>query len=103
MPLGDIADIRQNKQAVPDKAQAASQQAVVAASNLSCLLRGKRLKKFRYLELGDMLTLGINYSALSSFFIKMEGFLVAIIRRLVYVERLPTMRHKLQGLEAFID
>jgi demethylphylloquinone reductase len=93
--LGDLADIPM----VPATAQAAYQQASCAAKNLQAIVQGKPLKRFRYLHLGDMLTLGKGAAIVSSFFINIEGRLAASIRRLVYVQRLPTMRHRLQVLK----
>lgn len=95
--LGDLADIP----SVPATAQAAYQQASCAAKNLQAIVRGKPLKRFRYLHLGDMLTLGKGAAIVSSFFINIEGQLAAITRRLVYVQRLPTLRHRLQVLKNF--
>lgn len=94
--LGDLADIYNSKKPVPATAQAAYQQASCAAYNIKADLTGKRLRCFHYLHLGDMLTLGKGAAVVSSFSINIEGALAAIIRRLVYIQRLPTLRHRLQ-------
>lgn len=93
--LGDLADIGNGSQPVPATAQAAYQQASRAAKNLAAALQGKRLQPFRYLHLGDMLTLGKGAAVVSSSFLNLEGKLAAAIRRLVYIQRLPTLRHRL--------
>jgi NADH:ubiquinone reductase (non-electrogenic) len=98
--LGDLADIRQSKtKSVPATAQAAYQQASCAAKNLKALMQGKHLKRFRYLHLGDMLTLGKGVAIVSSFGINLEGSLAGTLRRLIYIQRLPTMRHRWQVLK----
>lgn len=95
--LGDMAEIRdaQGKQ-TPATAQSAFQQAPCAARNLWAILRNRRLKSFRYLHLGEMLTLGTNNAVISSFGITLDGHLARIIRRGVYIQRLPTLKHRLQ-------
>lgn len=96
--LGDLADIPSTKQPVPATAQAAYQQASCTAKNLKAAMRGKRLQPFRYLHLGDMLTLGKGAAVVSSFFLNLEGKLASFIRQLVYIQRLPTWHHRLQVL-----
>ena len=95
--LGDLAEIQApNGNPVPATAQAAFQQAPCAANNLRALLTGYPLQGFRYLHLGEMLTLGTNAAVVSSFGIILDGHLARIIRRGVYIQRLPTFRHRLQ-------
>ena len=95
--LGDVADIRNNKTTpVPTTAQAAYQQASCAAKNLQAILQNKRPKRFYYLHLGDMLTLGKGEAIISSFGINLSGKLADLLRRLIYIQRLPTMGHRLQ-------
>jgi NADH dehydrogenase len=62
-------------------------------------MRGKHLKRFHYLHLGDMLTLGKGVAIVSSFGINLEGNLAGKLRRLIYLQRLPTMRHRWQVLK----
>lgn len=96
--LGDLAHIRCGKHHhAPAKAQSAYQQADCAANNLTNLLQGKQnLSKFRYLHLGDMMTLGKKTAIVSSYGINITGYLADVMRRLVYIQRLPTTRHRLQ-------
>ncbi len=101
--LGDVADICNNKtNSIPTTAQAAYQQANYAAQNLQAILQNKRLKKFYYLHLGDMLTLGKGEAIVSSFGINLSGKFADLLRRLIYIQRLPTMRHRLQVLKNLI-
>lgn len=111
--LGDLAECRDAaEQQVPGTAQAAVQQADYAAWNIWASLTHRPLLPFRYQNLGEMMTLGIDSATLTGLGIKLEGPLAAIARRLAYLYRLPTLDHQikvginwitrpfLQGLEA---
>jgi NADH dehydrogenase len=49
-----------------------------------------------------MLTLGQGDAIISSFGINLTGSVAAAFRRLIYLQRLPTMRHRLQVLKKLI-
>ncbi|NES72607.1 MAG: hypothetical protein F6K24_49155, partial [Okeania sp. SIO2D1] len=55
-----------------------------------------RPRPFRYLHLGEMITLGMNTAAISSFGISLYGSFAALVRLGVYIQRLPTLSHKFQ-------
>jgi demethylphylloquinone reductase len=100
LALGDVAEIRNSKtKIVPTTAQAAYQQASTAAKNLQAMMLDKQLRRFYYLHLGDMLTLGKENAIISSFGINLTGFVAGIFRRLIYIQRLPTIRHRWQVLK----
>ena len=95
--LGDLAEIYNPCGArVPATAQAAFQQADCAACNIWAAIAGRRLRRFRYLHLGEMVTLGKGAAAVSSFGLNLEGRLASITRQVVYLQRLPTVPHRLQ-------
>jgi NADH dehydrogenase len=94
--VGDIAEIYPSKQVIPATAQAAYQAASVVAKNISAVIRKKSLKSYYYLHLGDMLTLGKKSALVSSFGLNISGKLADIMRRFVYILRLPTKRHQLK-------
>lgn len=99
LALGDMAEIQYpNGQRIPATAQVAYQQADCAAHNLKALMQRRPLRNFHYLHLGDMLTLGVNAAVVSSFGMNIEGRLASITRQMVYLQRLPTLRHRLQVL-----
>jgi len=101
--LGDLAEIRDIKgNESPATAQAAFQQAPSAARNIWAKITGRKLKSFSYLHLGEMLTLGIKNAVVHSFGITLDGNLARIIRRVVYIQRLPTVKHKLQVAKKWI-
>ncbi|MFM6897178.1 MAG: NAD(P)/FAD-dependent oxidoreductase, partial [Microcystis panniformis] len=94
--LGDIAEIYPSKQVIPATAQAAYQAASVVAKNISAVIRKKSPQPYYYLHLGDMLTLGKQSALVSSFGINITGRLADIMRRFVYIMRLPSQRHQLK-------
>ncbi|MTJ07678.1 NAD(P)/FAD-dependent oxidoreductase [Anabaena sp. UHCC 0204] len=101
--LGDLAEIRDIKgNESPTTAQAAFQQAPCTARNIWAKITGQKLKSFSYLYLGEMLTLGIKNAVIYSFGITLDGNLARIIRRGVYIQRLPTLKHKLQVAKRWI-
>jgi NADH dehydrogenase len=98
--LGDLADVRNPRgQQVPATAQVAYQQADRAAENLWAILQNRRPKPFRYLHLGEMITLGTDSAAVFSFGMGLRGRLACVVRRLVYLQRLPTLRHRLRVIK----
>ncbi len=103
LALGDLAEIQYHPhKQLPATAQVAYQQASCAAKNLYLAVMGKRLQKFHYLHLGEMLTLGKGAAVVSSFALKIDGALAGIIRQFIYLQRLPTVRHQLQVLGHWI-
>ena len=97
LALGDVAAcVDENGQAIPRTAQAAFQQADYAAWNLWALSSGRSLLPFKYFHLGEMLTLGTEDAAMSGLGVQLQGSLAYIARRLVYLWRLPTLKHRLQ-------
>lgn len=101
--LGDTAEILDGHgKRVPATAQAAYQQADCAAKNLWRSLSGRPLLQFRYLHLGEMLTLGAGAAVVSSFGITLDGKLAQVIRKWVYAQRLPTLSHRLQVMGHWI-
>lgn len=95
--LGDLADsVDLNGNSIPTTAQAALQAADCAAWNIWASLSDRPLLPLRYSNLGEMLTLGRDSAALSSFGITLDGPLAYIARRLIYLYRMPTLEHQLK-------
>ncbi|MBD2120009.1 NAD(P)/FAD-dependent oxidoreductase [Trichocoleus sp. FACHB-262] len=95
--LGDLAAIQDaGKQLVPATAQAAYQQASCAARNLRAVITEKPLLSFRYLHLGEMLTLGTNAAVVCSFGLTLQGAIACVIRHWIYLQRMPTLHHRLR-------
>lgn len=95
--LGDLADAQdaEGKQ-VPATAQVAFQQADYTAWNIWASLTSRPLLPFRYQQLGEMMTLGIDNATLTGLGIKLDGTLANVARRLAYLYRLPTLDHQLR-------
>jgi demethylphylloquinone reductase len=95
--LGDLADCQDaSEQRVPSTAQAAIQQADYAAWNIWASLTERPLLPFRYQSLGEMMTLGLDNATLTGLGVKLDGPAAHILRRLIYLYRLPTLDHQLK-------
>ena len=95
-----LADASRGKKIpYPATAQVAMQQAPVAAWHIFSSLRNKKDKNdlntllaFRFLDLGNMMTLGSDDASISSLdgLIQLEGPTASVLRRLIYTVRMPT-------------
>ena len=95
--LGDLADCRDEEgQPIPTSAQAAFQQSDFTAWNIWASLTERPLLPLRYQNLGEMLTLGTDNATLSGMGVQLEGQLAQMIRRLIYLYRMPNLDHQLQ-------
>lgn len=94
--LGDVAEGRDaTDRAVPPTAQVAIQQADYCAWNIWASLTGKPLLPFRYQPLGEMMALGNDNATISGLGLQLDGTMAYLLRRLVYLYRLPNWKHKL--------
>lgn len=100
--VGDIAEIYGGKQRIPATAQAAYQASAIVARNLVGSIENRSLKAYRYLHLGDMLTLGRKRAIVSSFGLNIGGKLADVIRRFIYILRLPTKKQKIKVLQHWL-
>ncbi len=95
--LGDLADCKDAEgQTIPTTAQAAFQQADYTGWNLWALLTGRPLLPFRYINLGEMITLGIDNATLTGLGVKLDGQFAHLARRLMYLYRFPTLDHQIR-------
>ncbi|VXD14189.1 NADH dehydrogenase C1, chloroplastic/mitochondrial [Planktothrix serta PCC 8927] len=95
--LGDLADCKDAEgQTIPTTAQAAFQQADYTGWNLWALLTKRPLLPFRYINLGEMMTLGIDNATLTGLGIKLDGQFAHLARRLMYLYRFPTLDHQIR-------
>jgi NADH dehydrogenase len=94
--IGDAADSRDwENQPYPATAQVAIQQSDYCAWNIWASFHDKPALPFRYQPLGEMLTLGIDEATLSGLGLQLAGPLAHLTRRLVYLYRLPTLKHQI--------
>lgn len=94
---------------LPSTAQVAFQQSEVASWNVwSSLLApptGPKPLAFRYTPLGEMLTLGPTEAAISSLqgLVQLGGPYASLVRRMVYVLRMPTQRQRAAAAKAWVQ
>ncbi|UBF29167.1 NAD(P)/FAD-dependent oxidoreductase [Kovacikia minuta CCNUW1] len=95
--LGDLADCKDaDGQQVPGTAQVALQQAEYAGWNLWASLTDRPLLPFRYQNLGEMMTLGVDNATLTALGLKLDGPFAYVARRLAYLYRMPTLDHQVR-------
>ena len=76
-------------------AQVAFQQSDYCAWNIWAAITHRPLLSFRYQPLGEMMTLGTDNATINGLGLKLDGSMAYIARRLVYLYRLPTLKHQL--------
>jgi NADH dehydrogenase len=93
--LGDLAECRDVAgQILPATAQVAFQQSDYCAWNVWASLTDRPMLPFRYQPLGEMLSLGQDTAAIAGLGLKIDGTLGYLLRRLLYLYRLPTLKHQ---------
>ena len=94
--LGDVAECFDKAgNRLPATAQVAFQQSDYCAWNIWADLNNKPLLAFRYQNLGEMMALGKDSAVLNGLGIQLDGSTAYIARRLIYLYRLPTLKHQL--------
>jgi demethylphylloquinone reductase len=94
--LGDVADCYdQQGKPLPATAQVAFQQSDYCAWNLWASATNRPLLSFRYQPLGEMMTLGTDNAAINGLGLELDGSFAYVARRLIYLYRLPTLKHQL--------
>lgn len=101
--LGDCSCVE--GEAVPSTAQAAMQQSDIVVANVLLSLAEPSvaeasLRKFSFVPLGEMLTLGTKDAAVTSLagLVELDGLVASVGRRLVYALRMPTPQQSLTAL-----
>ena len=94
--IGDLAACYdESKVPIPATAQTAFQQSDYCAWNLWASITERPLLPFAYKPLGEMMALGIDNATLSGLGVNLDGSLGYIARRLIYLYRLPTLKHQI--------
>lgn len=94
--IGDLAACYdESKEPIPATAQTAFQQSDYCAWNLWASITERPLLPFAYQPLGEMMALGIDNATLSGLGVNLDGSLGYIARRLIYLYRLPTLKHQI--------
>ncbi len=85
--LGDIANSESIQYS--SNAQVAMQQGELVANNLLASRANKKLKAFKFYDLGEMLSLGLGEATITGLGFTLSGPLAFKIRRMTYLTRLP--------------
>jgi NADH dehydrogenase len=94
MVIGDLAAVIEGNGPHPQTAQAAFEQAKLAAENIHALCHQQPLKAFYFRYKGELVPIG-NYFAIGEIFgFSVPGFLGWLIRRAVYLEGLFSWRDR---------
>ncbi|MEO1672753.1 MAG: NAD(P)/FAD-dependent oxidoreductase [Cyanobacteria bacterium J06631_2] len=94
--LGDAANSYDNDgNSLPASAQVALQQSDYCAWNIWAAATNRPLLSFRYQSQGEMMTLGTDNATINGLGLKLDGPAAYVARRLVYLYRLPTLKHQL--------
>lgn len=94
---GDIALTHEDKypEGHPQLAQVAMQQAKLIADNLKAELKGKKTKKFHYLNLGTMATIGRNNAVADIGKLRFSGFIAWVMWMTIHLRSILGARNKL--------
>ena len=96
LALGDAAhSYDSDGKFLPATAQVAFQQSDYCAWNIWAMATGRPLLSFRYQPLGEMMTLGTDNATINGLGLKLDGPAAYVARRLIYLYRLPTLKHQL--------
>jgi demethylphylloquinone reductase len=94
--LGDAANsCDRDGKILPATAQVAFQQSDYCAWNIWAAATNRPLLSFRYQPLGEVMTLGTNNATINGLGLKLDGPMAYVARRLIYLYRLPTLKHQL--------
>lgn len=94
--LGDAANSYDSDgNLLPATAQVAFQQSDYCAWNIWASATNRPLLSFRYQPLGEMMTLGTDNATINGLGLKLDGSMAYVARRLIYLYRLPTLKHQL--------
>lgn len=94
--LGDAANSYDSEgNPLPGNAQVAFQQSDYCAWNIWASATNRPLLAFRYQPMGEMMTLGTDKATIEGLGLKLDGPAAYVARRLVYLYRLPTLKHQL--------
>lgn len=94
--MGDVAAVIEGNGPHPQTAQAAAEQAHLAAHNVAAIVAGQPLKGFHYLHKGDLVPIGHGWCVGEIFGWKLTGFIPWVVRRFVYLMGLPNWADRLR-------
>jgi len=86
--VGDMVHLEQNGELLPGVAQVAMQQGRYAARQIVARLRGRRLRPFHYVDLGNMATIGRGAAVAEIGRVKLSGYLAWLAWLFVHLMKL---------------
>ena len=95
---GDMSAFEADKELLPMVAPVATSQGERAAENILCLIRGKAMKRYGYLDKGNMVTIGRNKAVSYIFGLKFTGWLAWMIWLAVHLFNLIGFRNRVMVL-----
>ncbi len=98
--LGDVAF--DSKNPLPNNAQVAIQQAEIVAKNLMANENGTDFEKFKFKDLGEMLSLGIGEASITAMGLTLAGPLAYKLRRLTYLRRMPDFFLRIKSTSSWL-
>ena len=94
--IGDISQIKGNN-SYPVTAQAAMQQGEHVAKNLKLLISNEKLLPFKFIDNGEMMSLGIGEASISGLGLTFSGKLAFDLRRIIYASKMPKVGRSLKS------
>lgn len=96
--IGDLAFFEQDGRVLPGVAPVAMQQGRAAAKNIARLVRDEPMKEFRYVNKGDLATIGRSRAIADFGFLRMTGRLAWLLWLFVHILYLAGFRNRLSVL-----
>jgi NADH dehydrogenase len=96
--IGDLAFFEQDGRVLPGVAPVAMQQGRAAAKNIARLVRDEPMKEFRYVNKGDLATIGRSRAIADFGFVRMTGRLAWLLWLFVHILYLAGFRNRLSVL-----
>jgi NADH dehydrogenase len=93
--IGDSSAFEFKNNILPPVAPLAMQQASIVIKNIYCLITGKTLKKFTYLNFGYLVALGKNNSVVNLFGIKLRGKFAYYLWKLIYLYKIGMIKKQI--------
>ncbi len=94
--IGDISQL-ENNNSNPVTAQVAMQQGEHVALNLKLLINNEKLLPFKFIDNGEMMSLGIGEASISGLGLTFSGKLAYDLRRIIYASKMPKIGKSLKS------
>ena len=98
--IGDISQIEGDYS--PVTAQVAMQQGEHVALNLKLLINNQKLLPFKFIDNGEMMSLGIGEASISGLGLTFSGKLAFDLRRIIYASKMPKIGRSLKSTASWL-